>query len=121
MNWRISYDVYTISTKEIAFNLLNFMHTLVQDHSSLLKSSLCGQTSTAEWTVFRTLWTSRRPFVSGSIKSASSVAKDHAKINNGLEAERVLQVVNVTLRVDVTVHNFVAQNLIDDYILYCGG
>jgi len=49
-----------------------------------------------------------------------TIAKDHAKINNGLEAERVLQVVNVTLRVDVTVHNFVAQNLNDDYILYCG-
>jgi hypothetical protein len=46
-----------------------------------------------------------------------TIAKDHAadfKINNGLEPEHVLQVVNVTLRVGVTVHNFVAQNSNND-------
>ena len=44
-----------------------------------------------------------------------AIAKDHAKINNGLDAECVLQVVNVMLHVDVMVRNFVAQNLNDDY------
>jgi len=108
MNSRVSYGVCTISTKEMAFNILGYMHTLVQDCSSFLKSSLCEQTSTAEWTVFRTLWTSWRPFVSASIKRASTAAQlprtsADFKINNGLEAERVLQVVNVALRVDLTV------------------